>query len=58
VMIETLEVVEPTTPIREATRRMLDQKIGSLLVMENGRLVGILTEHDFVRYVDQLPDIA
>jgi CBS domain-containing membrane protein len=51
VMVETVEIVTPDTPIRDAARRMLDGKIGSQLVVEDGRLVGILTEHDFVRYV-------
>lgn len=54
VMIETVEIVTPDTPIREAARRMLDGKIGSQLVVEGDRLVGILTEHDFVRYVHSI----
>jgi CBS domain-containing protein len=28
---------------------MLDRKVGALLVVEEGRLVGILTESDFVK---------
>lgn len=56
VMIETVEIVAPDTPIREAARRMLDRKIGSQLVVEGDRLVGILTEHDFVRYVHSILD--
>jgi CBS domain-containing membrane protein len=36
--------------LEEAARLMFDRKIGCLPVVENGRLVGILTEGDFVAY--------
>jgi CBS domain-containing protein len=36
--------------LEEAARLMFDKKIGCLPVVENGRLVGILTEGDFVAY--------
>lgn len=39
----------PETTIRDAAKLMLDKKIGCLLVLEGERLVGILTESDFVR---------
>jgi CBS domain-containing protein len=42
-------VVDPDRPIAEAARIMLDHKIGALPVVEEGRLVGIVTESDFVR---------
>ena len=42
-------VVEPDRPLAEAARIMLDHKIGALPVVEDGRLVGIVTESDFVR---------
>ena len=38
----------PETPLTEAARVLTEQKIGCLPVVENGRLVGILTESDFV----------
>lgn len=41
----------PDTPARDAARLMLDRKIGCLPVLEGGRLVGILTEADFVALV-------
>ncbi len=41
--------VAPELPLADAARIMLDKKIGCLPVVENGRLVGILTESDFVR---------
>jgi CBS domain-containing protein len=43
--------VEAKTPLTEAAQRMLEHGIGCLPVLENGRLVGILTEGDFVRLV-------
>jgi acetoin utilization protein AcuB len=38
--------VSPDTPVEEAARIMADHKIGGLPVMENGALVGIITETD------------
>lgn len=49
VMSREPATVPPDTEIREAARLMLDRKIGCLLVTEGERLVGILTEADFVR---------
>ena len=51
VMVREVETVGPETLIRDAAQRMLDLKIGSLLVTEESRLIGILTETDFVRWV-------
>jgi CBS domain-containing membrane protein len=39
----------PDTPLADAARLMLDRKIGCLVVVENGKIVGILTEADFVK---------
>lgn len=36
-------------PLSAAARKLFDAKVGCLLVVEEGRLVGILTESDFVR---------
>ncbi len=46
--------VDPVTiagdaSVADAARLMLEKKIGCLLVVEDGRLAGILTEADFVR---------
>lgn len=38
----------PQTPLRDAARVMLERKIGCLPVLVDGKLVGILTESDFV----------
>ena len=41
----------PETSLVEAARRLTERKIGCLPVVDNGRLVGILTEGDFVALV-------
>lgn len=51
VMTNEVETVSPDAPIAEAARRMLDKKISALVVVEAGRIVGMLTESDFVRHV-------
>lgn len=43
----------PETALRDAAKLMLDRKLGCLPVIEGGKLVGILTESDFVRLVVQ-----
>jgi len=40
----------PDTLLSDAARAMLERKIGCLPVLADGRLVGILTESDFLRF--------
>ncbi len=49
--IMTREVITvcPDCPIEEAARIMVDHKIGGLPVVEDGRLVGIITETDLFK---------
>jgi acetoin utilization protein AcuB len=49
VMTQSVITVGPDRPAREAARLMLDHKIGALPVLDEGRLVGIITETDIVR---------
>ncbi|MEE2703022.1 MAG: CBS domain-containing protein [Myxococcota bacterium] len=42
--------VAPSTSVREAVRVMADRKFGCLPVVEEGRLVGIVTETDVLRF--------
>jgi len=44
-----IETIAPDAPLLDAARRMLELKIGCLIVVEAGRIVGILTESDFVK---------
>ena len=49
--------VTPDTPIREAAQLMLQHKVGGLPVVEEGRLVGIITDSDIFRLlVERLPE--
>jgi CBS domain-containing membrane protein len=50
-MIGDVITTGPDVPIKIAARVMMDHKFGCLPVVEDGRLVGILTEVDFVHYV-------
>ena len=49
VMTKAVVMVEPTREAVEAARLMLEHKIGCLAVTDGDRLVGILTESDFLR---------
>lgn len=49
VMSSPAETLGPDTDVRRAAEIMLDRRVGCLPVVEAGRLVGILTESDFVR---------
>jgi CBS domain-containing protein len=49
VMSSPAETIGPDTDVRRAAEVMLDRRVGCLPVVEDGRLVGILTESDFVR---------
>ncbi|MFB6280729.1 MAG: CBS domain-containing protein [Haloferacaceae archaeon] len=51
VMSTDLHTVVPGTPLSEAAGVMLDNEIGSVLVVEDDDLVGIVTTTDFVRLV-------
>ncbi len=43
--------VSPETLVIDAIRMMNDRKIGALLVLERGKLAGILSERDYTRKV-------
>ena len=45
----TVITIGPDRPARDGAQLMLDHKIGALPVLEDGHLVGIITETDVVR---------
>jgi len=47
----SLVTAGPGETVLAATRRMNDEHVGSVLVMDRGRLVGIFTERDVLRRV-------
>jgi CBS domain-containing protein len=50
-MSSEIQTTSPDTSVADAARLMIEKKIGCLPVIENGKLVGIVTETDFVRLV-------
>jgi CBS domain-containing protein len=48
VMTPEVDLVSPSTAIRDAARRMRDDHVGALPVGENDRLVGMVTDRDIV----------
>lgn len=53
VMTKTVIIVDPDRDAQEAARLLIAEKIGALPVVERERLVGIVTETDFLRaFVD------
>jgi CBS domain-containing membrane protein len=51
VMIRDPETIGPDASVIEAATLLLEHKFGCLPVTENGRLMGIITESDFVKHV-------
>jgi acetoin utilization protein AcuB len=54
VMSKDVMTTSPYTPIEEAAARMFQQRIGALPVVQNGRLVGILTETDVLGVLTEM----
>lgn len=54
IMTTAVETIEPDQDIRDAVDLMMENKFGCLPVVEGERLVGILTEADFVRYLAKI----
>lgn len=55
-MKKTLYSVDPSTTVGEAISLMAQNRIGSALIMEGGKLIGIFTERDTVRAISQSHD--
>jgi CBS domain-containing protein len=50
--------ISPNAAIREAAKSLLQNKIGSLPVVENDKLIGIITESDIFRVLAQEPELT
>jgi CBS domain-containing protein len=57
VMSTDVVTVVPETPTHEAIELMRRHRVGSLPVLKDGRLVGIVTEFDFLKIAGQLLEI-
>ena len=55
VMTSEVETAEPGQWLHVAAQRMFENKYGCLPVVEGSRVVGILTEADFVRFFALIP---
>jgi CBS domain-containing protein len=51
VMTEEVRTIGPDADVKEAARLLIEHKIGCLPVVENGKLVGIVSETDLLRVV-------
>jgi acetoin utilization protein AcuB len=49
IMTQSVITIGPDRPVREGAQLMLDHKIGALPVLDDGHLIGIITETDIVR---------
>lgn len=48
-MVDRVHTTTPDTSLKEAAELMTKYKVGCLPVMDNNKLVGIITEEDFVK---------
>ena|SRR5690242_347204 len=58
VMTPDVVTVLPGTPLRAAARLMAEKRIGCLPVVEDGTLVGLLSESDCLMHLARLLDVA
>jgi CBS domain-containing protein len=56
IMDHALPAVAPTTPVPEVAARLLNDDLRRVLVMENGRLAGLITRADIVRLQERRSD--
>lgn len=48
-MVSQVITIAPDALLSEAARMMVEKKIGSIVVVDDGKIAGILTESDFVK---------
>ena len=51
IMVRKVIAARPETNLTEVARLMRKNRIGSIVIVKNGRPVGILTESDFIKLV-------
>ena len=49
--VQTVYTTTPETSVFDAVKLMADKNIGALLVMQDGQLVGLITERDYARKI-------
>jgi len=50
-MTKNVLVINPTTTVRDAAKVMAEHRVGCLVVMENKKIAGILTELDIIQKI-------
>lgn len=58
VMATAIQTIAPTDSAHAAADRMLQHRVGCLPVVEDGRLVGLLSETDLLRCLARVLDIS
>ena len=58
VMRTNVRTISPDATVQEAAKVMRDEKIGCLPVVAEDKLVGIITDYDFLRIVEHLGESA
>jgi len=53
IMSTPLRVIDPDAPLKEAARRMVRKRIRRLPVIQDNKLVGIITTSDFARHLSK-----
>ena len=48
---QTVHTIEPAATVFDAVKLMADKNVGALLVVEHGKVVGIVSERDYARKV-------
>lgn len=51
---EEVYTAQPATPLDEVLRNMSQKRLGSAVIMDNGKLVGIFTAVDAIRTFDEM----
>ncbi|MFI5303686.1 MAG: CBS domain-containing protein [Nitrospiria bacterium] len=54
VMHSPVTTISPTDSIQDAARLMRGRKIGCLPVVDKGKLIGILTDYDLLKIVEEM----
>lgn len=57
-MTTTFAVVAPDQPLAEASRRMIELDTGAAVVIEDDRLIGVISERDLLRHLSVGADPA
>lgn len=54
IMNTNVQIIAPEATVQEAAKVMRKEKIGCLPVVSQGKLVGIITEYDLLKIVEEL----